>query len=83
MNAAFTSFLRDWRVGASGAMKQDMNGNRKSGARGGGAIIAGAIIAGVIAGIAAGQPSIGFLAGAGAGVLIALLLWLRDRRIQR
>ena len=52
----------------------------KSGARGGGAIIAGAIIAGVIGGIIAGQPSIGFLAGVGAGVLIALLFWLRERR---
>ena len=57
-----------------------MDGSRKSGARGGGAIIAGAIIAGVIGGIIAGQPSIGFLAGAGAGVLIALLFWLKERR---
>ncbi len=44
-----------------------------------GAIIA-RIIAGVIGGIVAGQPSIGFLAGAGAGVLIALLFWLKERR---
>ncbi len=48
--------------------------------RAGGAIIAGAIIAGVIAGIIMGQPSIGFLAGAAAGVLAALLLYLKDRR---
>lgn len=27
-----------------------------------------------------GQPSIGLLAGVAAGVLIAVLLWLRDRR---
>ena len=57
-----------------------MDESRKSGTRGGGAIIAGAIIAGVIVGIIAGQPSIGFLAGAGAGVLIALLFWLKERR---
>ena len=57
-----------------------MNGIRKSAPRGGGAIIASAIIAGVIGGIIAGQPSMGFLAGAGMGVLIALLLWLKDRR---
>ena len=62
------------------AMKRPMNGSRKSGTQGGGAIIAGAIITGVIGGIIAGQPSIGFLAGAGAGVLIALLFWLRERR---
>jgi hypothetical protein len=61
-------------------MEPAMDGSRKSGTRGGGAIIAGAIIAGVIGGIIAGQPSIGFLAGAGAGVLIALLFWLKERR---
>ncbi len=49
-------------------------------ARAGGSILAAAIIAGVIAGIILGQPSIGFLAGAAIGTLIALLLWLRDRR---
>jgi hypothetical protein len=27
-----------------------------------------------------GQPSIGFLAGTGTGIAIAVLLWLRDRR---
>jgi ABC-type enterobactin transport system permease subunit len=57
-----------------------MNGGRKTGTQGGGAIIAGAILAGVIGGIIVGQPSIGFLAGAAAGVLIALLFWLKERR---
>jgi hypothetical protein len=61
-------------------MERAMNGSRKSGAHGGGAIIAAAIIIGVIGGIIAGEPSIGFLAGASAGVLIALLLWLKERR---
>lgn len=46
----------------------------------GGAILAGAIIAGVIGGVIVGQPSIGFLAGLAVGVLLAVLLWLRDRR---
>lgn len=46
----------------------------------GGAVIAFGIIAGVAGGLAMGQPSIGFLAGAAAGALIAALLWLRDRR---
>ena len=46
----------------------------------GGALLAGSILLGVAAGIVAGQPSIGFLAGLGAGTAAALLLWLRDRR---
>jgi hypothetical protein len=46
----------------------------------GGSILAGCIIAGVIGGLIAREPSIGFLVGTGTGVLIALLLWLRDRR---
>ena len=41
---------------------------------------AAAIIAGVIAGTILGQPSIGFLAGTGVGLLVALFLWWRDRR---
>ena len=47
--------------------------------RAGGAIIAAGIVAGAVAGIVAGEPSIGFLTGLGLGVLIALLLWWRDR----
>jgi hypothetical protein len=60
-------------------MERRMTGNRKSGTMGGGAIIAGAIIAGVIIGVVLGQPSIGFLAGAGGGILVAILLYLRQR----
>ena len=57
-----------------------MDDSGKQRPRGGGAIIAGAIIAGVVTGILAGQPSIGFLAGAALGILAAILLYLRDRR---
>lgn len=52
---------------------------RKHEPTGAGAIIAFLILGGTIGGGFLGQPSIGLLAGAGAGVLIALLLWLRER----
>lgn len=47
--------------------------------RAAGAIIAFTVIAGAIVGTMQGQPTIGLFAGLGIGVLIALLLWLRDR----
>lgn len=75
VNAAFTRFFR-WRARAANAMALAMNRD----AQGTGAIIAAAIIAGVIGGVVARQPSIGFLAGTGAGILIALLLYFRGRR---
>jgi hypothetical protein len=46
----------------------------------GGSILAIAIIAGTVGGIIVGQPSIGVLVGTGAGVLLAVLFWLNDRR---
>lgn len=48
--------------------------------RGGGSAIALLAIAGTIAGGLLGQPSAGLLAGIAAGALIALLIWLADRR---
>jgi hypothetical protein len=53
--------------------------NGKKEPTGAGAIIAFLILGGAIGGGMLGQPSIGLLVGAGAGVLIALLLWLRER----
>ncbi|ETI60022.1 hypothetical protein C100_20100 [Sphingobium sp. C100] len=46
---------------------------------GAGAIIALLIILGAIGGGIFGQPSIGLLAGLALGILIALLLYLRER----
>jgi hypothetical protein len=46
----------------------------------GGFILAASIIAGSVAGTIMGQSSIGFLVGTGAGLLLALLVWLIDRR---
>ncbi|HEX8306905.1 MAG TPA: hypothetical protein VF645_00625 [Allosphingosinicella sp.] len=45
-----------------------------------GFILAMSILAGAVAGAIVGQPSIGFLAGLGTGVAIALLFWLGERR---
>ena len=56
-----------------------MSNDRKE-PTGAGAIIALLILGGAITGGMMGQPSIGLLAGVTAGVLIAVLLWLRDRR---
>ncbi len=46
---------------------------------GAGAFIALLILAGTIGGGLLGQPSAGLLVGTGAGILLALLLWLRER----
>lgn len=47
---------------------------------GGGALLAASILIGVVAGGAAGQPSIGFLAGLGVGLLLLGAAWMLDRR---
>jgi hypothetical protein len=48
--------------------------------RAGGVLLALSLLAGALIGIFAGQPSIGFLAGAGTGLLLLTLVWLLDRR---
>lgn len=48
--------------------------------RSGGIFIAIGGIAGVFIGRAYGQPSLGFIGGLATGGLIALALWLYDRR---
>jgi hypothetical protein len=46
----------------------------------GGFILAASIIAGAVGGTVVGQSSIGFVVGTTTGVLLALLIWLIDRR---
>jgi hypothetical protein len=46
----------------------------------GGSILAISIIAGTVAGVIVRQPSIGFLVGTGAGILLTVLFWLNERR---
>lgn len=57
-----------------------MSERSNKGSKAGGSILAGCIIAGAIGGVIVREPSIGLLVGTAAGVLISLLLWLRDRR---
>jgi hypothetical protein len=45
----------------------------------GGFILALSILVGAIGGAALHQSSIGFLAGLGVGVVLALLIWVLDR----
>ncbi|MDX3910367.1 MAG: hypothetical protein QHC67_11165 [Sphingobium sp.] len=52
---------------------------KKTNPTGAGAIIALLALVGAIGGGALGQPSIGLLGGIGVGVIIAVLLWLRER----
>jgi hypothetical protein len=46
----------------------------------GGFLLCLALLAGTLTGVFLGQPSIGFLVGAGTGLAIAILIWLLDRR---
>lgn len=45
----------------------------------GGFPIALGAIGGTMVGLAAGQPTIGFLGGLALGIAIAIAIWLRDR----
>lgn len=56
-----------------------MAGPERRHPRAGGALLAAAILTGTVAGVAAGQPSIGFLAGLGAGLLLLATVWLLNR----
>ena len=46
----------------------------------GGFLLALSILGGVLIGSFLGQPTIGFLAGTGLGLLLLLLVWVVDRR---
>lgn len=52
----------------------------RTGPQAGGALLALATVIGAVAGTILGQPSIGVLAGVGAGVVLAVAVWLRDRK---
>lgn len=46
----------------------------------GGIFIAFGLLIGAITGVALNQPSLGMIAGFGAGTAIAILVWLLDRK---
>lgn len=54
-----------------------MSGGRTT--KAGGFVLALSILVGVVTGIVLHQSSIGFLAGLGVGVLLAVLIWIFDR----
>lgn len=54
--------------------------NSQGKARGGGVWIALGAIGGAVAGRFLGQPSAGVVIGASLGIVIAVALWLADRR---
>jgi hypothetical protein len=49
----------------------------------GGFLLAMSLLAGAVTGSFLGQPSLGFLVGAGIGVTLMVLIWLLDRRRRR
>jgi hypothetical protein len=46
----------------------------------GGFVLCLCLLTGALTGVFLGQPSIGFLIGAGTGVTLAAFIWLLDRR---
>jgi len=61
------------------AMSNLSSGGGKS-PMGGGAPLAGLILLGTLIGVFFGQPSIGILAGAAAGIAVALFVWWKGSR---
>ncbi|MEO8722531.1 MAG: hypothetical protein ABI395_03270 [Sphingobium sp.] len=70
-----------WRPGLKHGMEHRMTEKKYASSTGSGAIIALLTLAGTfIGGYALRQPVIGFLGGFGCGIVIALLLWLKERK---
>lgn len=51
----------------------------RNGPRAGGFLLAMCILVGAVIGTVWRQPSVGVIAGTAIGILIAVVLWLRDR----
>ena len=70
----------NWRKPDRHGMGPRMERPTDKASRAGGAIIALTVLAGAVAGSRMGQPSLGVVIGAGAGIMISLALYLYDRR---
>jgi UDP-N-acetylmuramyl pentapeptide phosphotransferase/UDP-N-acetylglucosamine-1-phosphate transferase len=70
---------RDW-VAKSATNWQENHMTDRPQSRGGGIFLILAILIGAVIGTILGEPSLGVMGGTAAGIAIALLLWLRDRR---
>lgn len=57
-----------------------MTQGRHPAAQAGGFLIAAGVLVGVVGGSFVGEASAGFLIGLGVGVVLALLVWWKDRR---
>lgn len=57
-----------------------MNAPQSNRTQAGGFLIAASVIVGAVAGIIVGQPSAGFVIGLAIGVVLAVLIWRKDRR---
>ncbi|WP_324750844.1 hypothetical protein SH591_05380 [Sphingomonas sp. LY54] len=57
-----------------------MNAPQSNRTQAGGFLIAASVIVGSVAGMIVGQPSAGFVVGLATGVILAVVLWRRDRR---
>jgi membrane associated rhomboid family serine protease len=66
-----------WPSGARSVISQRMYGRST---QAGGCLLAIAVLAGVLFGIARGAPTQGAVIGTCVGVLMALIIWLLDRR---
>jgi hypothetical protein len=67
-------------VAESATNWQESHMSKQSQSRAGGFFIVLAIAIGAAVGVAAGQPSAGVIAGAAVGTVIAIAIWLRDRK---
>lgn len=68
----------DWRAGKRTAKRIPAMSGSKSQA--GGCLLALSALAGAAVGVAIGQPSAGVVIGTAIGILLALIIWIIDRR---
>jgi hypothetical protein len=69
-----------WRFSAGHGKGQQMDRNKRKNPRAGGIWIAVGAVVGAIGGIFVHQPSLGLVLGVTTGTLLALTIWIIDRR---